>query len=276
MRHPWLALSGILAAAPAMSLPQAASPATREAAAEHRRQRVETVAALHRERGMTPVGPQCCNILQIPAAAFTPWSSLVTYLHDANGYIHASNLGGDIYQFWAPVNLPSGTEIVYLDLYYYNNTSSNIVCAQFSFYYGGSAFTGPPGDYFFTGICSPATPFAGYGVAESIAFTYTVDNDAEYGSGGQLVVKVELGTNTANCAFKGVDIWYMQQVSPAPATPTFNDVPVSDPAFQFIEALAASQITAGCGGGNYCPDAPLTRRQMAVFLAKAFGLYWPY
>jgi hypothetical protein len=25
----------------------------------------------------------------------------------------------------------------------------------------------------------------------------------------------------------------------------------------------------------YCPDAPLTRGKMAVFLAKALGLDWP-
>lgn len=64
-------------------------------------------------------------------------------------------------------------------------------------------------------------------------------------------------------------------MSPPPATPTFNDVPVGDGAFQFVEALVASGVTAGCGGGNYCPDAPLTRRQMAVFLSKALGLHWP-
>ncbi len=79
------------------------------------------------------------------------------------------------------------------------------------------------------------------------------------------------GTET----FGAVRIYYQLQVSPAPATATFNDVPTSDPAFQFIEAIVASGITAGCGGGNYCPDAPLTRRQMAVFLAKALGLHWP-
>ncbi|HTR03966.1 MAG TPA: S-layer homology domain-containing protein [Thermoanaerobaculia bacterium] len=67
---------------------------------------------------------------------------------------------------------------------------------------------------------------------------------------------------------------YQLEVSPAPGTPTFGDVPTSDPAFQYIEALSASGITAGCAGGNYCPDAPLTRRQMAVFLAKALGLQW--
>jgi hypothetical protein len=36
----------------------------------------------------------------------------------------------------------------------------------------------------------------------------------------------------------------------------------------------ASGITAGCGGGNYCPDAPLTRGQMAVFLSKGLGLHF--
>ena len=44
---------------------------------------------------------------------------------------------------------------------------------------------------------------------------------------------------------------------------------------EFVEALVASGITAGCGNGNFCPDAPLTRGQMAVFLSKALGLHWP-
>ena len=70
-------------------------------------------------------------------------------------------------------------------------------------------------------------------------------------------------------------VYYQLQVSPAPGTATFNDVPTSHPFFQFVEALAASGITAGCGSGNFCPDTPLTRGQMAVFLSKALGLQWP-
>ncbi len=49
---------------------------------------------------------------------------------------------------------------------------------------------------------------------------------------------------------------------------TFNDVPTSNFAFDFIETLAASGITAGCGGDNYCPEDPVTRAQMAVFLVR--------
>jgi len=70
-------------------------------------------------------------------------------------------------------------------------------------------------------------------------------------------------------------IGYKLQVSPAPGTATFGDVPTSHPFFQYVEALAASGITGGCGSGNYCPDAPVTRGQMAVFLSKALGLQWP-
>jgi len=71
-------------------------------------------------------------------------------------------------------------------------------------------------------------------------------------------------------------ISWRRQVSPAPGAPSFGDVPTDHAFFQFVEALAASGITAGCGSGNYCPDAPLTRGQMAVFLAKALGLHWPW
>jgi hypothetical protein len=55
---------------------------------------------------------------------------------------------------------------------------------------------------------------------------------------------------------------------------TFPPQPVfGDAAFgaNFIEELAASGITAGCGAGNYCPDVPLTRAQMAVFIETALG-----
>jgi hypothetical protein len=72
----------------------------------------------------------------------------------------------------------------------------------------------------------------------------------------------------------GVVVGYQLQVSPGPGAATFGDVPTNHPFFQFVEALAASGITGGCGNGNYCPDNPVTRGQMAVFLSKALGLQW--
>ncbi len=89
-----------------------------------------------------------------------------------------------------------------------------------------------------------------------------------------LSVRVIVGGADTNTTFHAVRVYYRLRVSPAPATASFNDVPTNHWAFQHIEALAASGITAGCGSGNYCPDSPLTRAQMAVFLAKALGLHW--
>jgi hypothetical protein len=48
----------------------------------------------------------------------------------------------------------------------------------------------------------------------------------------------------------------------------FADVPADAFAAGFIEDLYGRGITGGCGGGSYCPDAPVTRGQMAVFLLK--------
>ena len=76
-------------------------------------------------------------------------------------------------------------------------------------------------------------------------------------------------------SFAGCLVFWKRTISPAPLTASFADVPTSHPYFQFIEALKASGITGGCGTGvNYCPGDPVTRGQMAVFLARALGLQW--
>jgi hypothetical protein len=59
---------------------------------------------------------------------------------------------------------------------------------------------------------------------------------------------------------------------PPPATQRFADVPSSNPFYAHIEELALRGITLGCGAGNYCPQAFVTRAQMAAFLARAFAL----
>ena len=48
----------------------------------------------------------------------------------------------------------------------------------------------------------------------------------------------------------------------------FPDVACPGLFADWIEELASEGITAGCGGGDYCPLSPVTREQMAVFLLK--------
>lgn len=88
-------------------------------------------------------------------------------------------------------------------------------------------------------------------------------------------LEVNLGANTNTIAIGHARLYYRLQVSPAPGSATFTDVPVGAPQHRFVEALVAAGITGGCGGGNYCPNDPVTRGQMAVFLAASLGLHFP-
>jgi hypothetical protein len=63
--------------------------------------------------------------------------------------------------------------------------------------------------------------------------------------------------------------------TPPPCTGVFPDVPCPSTFAPWIETLAAEGITGGCGGGNFCPENPVRRDQMAVFLLKAeHGPFW--
>ena len=57
-------------------------------------------------------------------------------------------------------------------------------------------------------------------------------------------------------------------VPPACGTPMFADVPASSAYCPYIEELARRGVVAGCGGGNYCPTATVSREAMAVFVIR--------
>jgi len=61
---------------------------------------------------------------------------------------------------------------------------------------------------------------------------------------------------------------------PSPCAGAFEDVPCPGPFTDWIEALRAEEITAGCQASPllYCPGSGVTRGQMAVFLVKTFHL----
>lgn len=60
---------------------------------------------------------------------------------------------------------------------------------------------------------------------------------------------------------------------PQPSVKPFDDVEVTHWAAGFIEELRRRGIAQGCDrGNNFCPDSPVTRKDMAVFLAEGFGL----
>ena len=191
----------------------------------------------------------------------------------------ASQLRWDVGGGWliAPMNmLPNGALLTNTRFYFHDVSDTHDLVLELCENYFDLA-NGPIG-----GTCYAATYAGGApgdwfaDIDDDLTIHYRWDRD---GDGDIDIVHYTLLAWTppgdSSTAIRAVRLSWKRQVSPAPQTATFNDVPTNDSAFQFIEALAASGITVGCGGGNYCPDAPLTRRQMAVFLAKALGLHWP-
>jgi hypothetical protein len=165
-----------------------------------------------------------------------------------------------------PIHLPQGASMQYLRIYYYgNSTSVNISAGLYRMNNGA-----------ISGVveASPPATAAGNAMAQFGPFSQTVDNDPSGYTYSFLAIAGKSGA--AVTGIYKVYIYYKLQVSPAPAVATFSDVPTSHWAYQYIEALAASGITGGCGAGAYCPGNTVTRAEMAVFFAKALGLHYEY
>jgi len=61
-----------------------------------------------------------------------------------------------------------------------------------------------------------------------------------------------------------------------PATPYFTDVPLGSFAFDDIQRMKEDNITSGCETTEYCPDNPVTRGDMAIFVMRgAFNQLLP-
>ncbi|MEX2385709.1 MAG: RHS repeat-associated core domain-containing protein [Thermoanaerobaculia bacterium] len=70
----------------------------------------------------------------------------------------------------------------------------------------------------------------------------------------------------ANIIARGWTLPLCDGSNPSP----FTDVSCSDPDAKYIKLVAQQGITAGCGGGLYCPNTAITRAQMAVFMVKGY------
>ena len=219
------------------------------------------------EPHVEPWGTSTASAHVIQALGFQESDSTTTFTYSAVN-THRVRTGGAFPWFDASLNLPNGAQLVGLELEACDTNAAQHVTA-FLFRHGspaggnaslGSVTTGDaatPGCAFFGG---PANLPAGL----------FVDN-----ASNNYFVRAELSATNDTTSLGAVRVYYKLRVSPAPAAASFADVPTTNPFFRFVEALAASGITGGCGGGNFCPDAPLTRGQMSVFLATALGLHFP-
>ena len=264
-RAVWMGLLAVtLAAAQARSAESA--PTNRERMAKAHRDWITAgrpaQAALEPKFGTLDV-----EGVNIHSYAFQANTSSDLINDDGNGYRY---FGAPAVPFMAaPVQLPSGAALTTLSLSACSAHQGDLMLGLFDNGVGGSGSGGgtPIGDFLQSNEgCSLTT------IAFPADATYFQNLDHPL----YLVLFFAGDATDGSIKFNDVLIGFRRQVSPAPQAASFGDVPTTDPAFQYIEALAASGITGGCAGGNYCPNNFVTRRQMAVFLAKALGLHWPF
>lgn len=219
-------------------------------------------------QGPKEFGIKDYTVTVIPASAFTSDTDATTVFGSLFRYFAPRNTAGG--HFFHGVSVPSGAVIDYIGL----ETQDNGYNAYQANLYAMDEYSGTT-----SGVVSVEF-YQGH-------FGY----DTVYNSGP---LGWQLATNRSNAlvmdvyqrpydcpggcerqiSFGWVEVWWRRAVPVATPVPSFNDVPPGDPGFDYIEALKASGITGGCSPENFCPDDPVKRRQMAIFLAKALGLYW--
>jgi len=241
------------------------SKSVREEMAEFHRNWVAAGKPASKAMPITPAwGLEAAEYLNIHSYDFQANTTSDLIMDDGNGYRYFGAPG--VPYMAAPVQLPAGAKVESLGLSQCSANDGDLVVALYDNGIGGSGGGGG------TIVAGPVVSSAGCNFP---GVTANYVHSQEYSHPLYLVVWFVNNAYDASTKFNHVVIGWRRQVSPAPAQATFGDVPTSDFGFQFVEALAASGISGGCGSGNYCPDNPVTRRQMAIFLAKALGLNWP-
>jgi len=196
------------------------------------------------------------------------------------GYMTPTYSATNYPAYWAQIELPNGAQITSLYARLYDNSTNAWWRMTVTVYEADS----DPGfsqlsDTEWTSSYTPGyfmlnASFATYPLIRSWA---DLDGDGYAGDLAYVVHFLPQGTAAEfsnNLRFWGVAIDWARTISPSPASATFPDVPTGHWAFQYVEALAASGITQGYSDGTFRPTNPVTRAQMATFLARALGLHW--
>jgi hypothetical protein len=210
-------------------------------------------------------GTTALTLLQVPATLCAPIFDTTSF-SGIDGYVHPT-AGAGAYD--CPLNAPTGAKLVKIAIVAADASDSGHAGAVVAHCVTPDGLCLGAGVAATTGTAS--SPSSGRVSADLTGFGLTVDKNAEL-----YWIRVVIDSNTGDVKFREADIYYQLQVStPAPGTQTFGDVPPSFAFYKAIEALAASGITGGCGGGNFCPSSNVTRGEVAAFLARALGLQFP-
>lgn len=217
------------------------------------------------------------SVLVVPAAAFTT-SSSNAFERDSLDYMNfTAGIGGTRFA-WAPLPLPPGARIRTVCAFLYDNNPT----------YGAQMMLqairrGDTLESTLPLVTTWATMFSS-GTNEYLRACQNVDvtvrawtdeNEDGYQEFWSWVLRASTDFADSSLRFGGAYILWQRQVSPPPDEASFQDVPEDHPLFAYVEALRTAGISQPCDlANNFCPDNPMTRGQMAMWLAKALGTFW--
>jgi hypothetical protein len=223
------------------------------------------------------------NFSVVGAPDFRPLTSDTAWAYDGAGYLYRS--GGANTTFWAPVHLPPGAVVDQVCVYGYKGAAAATnLTYDFAVYEMGSAGQAPgflvllptvssaiwgsPGGYHFQCHAVPSP--------HTVRVVADVNGDA---STHPLVYRFVFNLVEADSDHRlGAARLRWHRAVGYNSGSNYDDIPVGHPLQPYVNALRDAGITTGCAASpaRFCPDLPVTRGQMAIFLARALGLHWPY
>ena len=200
------------------------------------------------------------SVYSVSAFDCEPYDSTMVYHIDSNDGRKNRYCGANLVCNWyCPVHLPSGAEIQSFEIDGCDLDSIGYINASLlRIHWGGAVQTVVSKQSSTASVCSYWT---------SSDPDCTIDN-----WNNTYVIYAELISQNGLVSINSFRIYYNLQVSPAPSTATFVDVPTSHIFFRYVEALVDAGITGGCDATHFCPNDYVTRGQMAKFIAVALGL----
>lgn len=180
-----------------------------------------------------------------------------------------------------PAAAPSGNPVLraavrqvgtnkFLDVFTRNDSPAEVAVGSYALFNGWrevelqwSAATAPAANNGFVNVWVNGVAQTGLASVDSDT---QVINYSRWGS----VTGATLGTPPTGVAVNTfrLDDFGSQRSGYLGQVQVFGDVPISDFFFRFVQGLYSMEVTSGCGGGNYCPNDPVLREQMAIFIER--------
>ncbi len=208
------------------------------AAAQQLEEQTAPLPAVSRDKKLDTYGTTPFSYQRVGFATFVPLDSSMTYsdlnLSSQTFSRYPTNANGSGI-FVATPQLPSGALVSSVEFDWCDTSAAS----DLQFEVLTSGYTGQNID-----VQASAASSGSQGCSlayATLSTPFTINNNET-----QIILKATVPTHDGSTSLSGAVVAYSLQVSPAPGTASFIDVPTNDQGFQYIQALLASGVTGGC------------------------------